>query len=182
MLNHELASGVDVWPLDKTTAQAEVKRIVELANLIPGVSYTAEEILADMKPDGRILQGKWRHSYLLTVGSRIEGFIMGYVRKAEKNEQYPVSSLYMSELAVDPGQQGNGYGERLIRMFLESGLADGSEDFTLQTNAADWNKATRGLYEKLGFTIDGTKPYENRLDVIMRANRKTVEDALHGNH
>ena len=79
----------------------------------------------------------------------------------------------MSELAVDPGYQGQGLARQLIGHYMEQALRSGTKEFTLQTNAAEWNVPVRHLYESCGFVVDGYKQYPNRQDVIMRLHVDT---------
>jgi len=141
--------------LTRGTAELNSDRLVALANLIPEVEYSADNLLATAKPDGRDMSSKWEYSYLMKEGEVIVGFIVGYVRAAEANDQYPRQSLYMSELAVDTSHRGKGYAKQLVTHYLEKALEAGVTDFTLQTNAADWNEPVRGLYERFGFREDG---------------------------
>ena len=164
---------LQVQPLTREYAHKHQARLSELANLIPEVSITPEDILAECKPDGRDTSSKWDYSYALQADDQVVGFVMGYIRAAEGNQQYPVESLYMSELAVDPGYQGQGLARQLIGHYMEQALRSGTKEFTLQTNAAEWNAPVRHLYESCGFVVDGHKQYPNRQDVIMRLHVDT---------
>ncbi len=168
---------VRVEYLSLELAERHINRLVELANLIPQVAYTADELLAESKPDGRIMKNKWQHSYILFEDEEVVGFIMGYERAADGTLQYPVDSLYMSELVVDESKRGRGYARALIARYL-SDAVDAVRQFTLQTNAAAWNEPVRKLYESFGFRVDGEKLYDNRSDVIMRATAADVRTAL----
>lgn len=178
----EFSSRRSIERLTPEFVAENIERFVELANLIPEVTYTANELLAEAKSDGRVLTDKWKHSYVLCEGGKIVGFIMGYHRAAEGNDQYPIDSLYMSELAVDPTEQGKGYGKQLVAHYLGDALGSETKDFTLQTNAAERNESVRKLYESFGFVVDGLKQYGNRQDVIMRADAASIRARLDENH
>lgn len=179
---HEGQPRVFLNSLTRTYAEHNQDELVRLANLIPQVAYTADDILAEKKSDGRDLSSKWQYSYALSENGSIAGFIVGYLRAAEANAQYPTDSLYMSELAVDPVHRGKGYAKKLIGHYLEEALKKGVADFTLQTNAAEWNYPVQRLYEQFGFRADGTKVYANREDVIMRATADGIKQLLDENN
>lgn len=168
---------VRVEHLSLELAERYINRLVELANHIPEVTYVADELLAESKPDGRIMKNKWQHSYILFEDEEVVGFIMGYERTADGTLQYPVDSLYMSELVIDESKRGRGYARVLIARYL-SDAVDAARQFTLQTNAAAWNEPVQKLYESFGFRVDGEKLYDNRSDVIMRATAADVKIAL----
>lgn len=159
-------------PLTKEVAEIHLDRLCELANLIPEVNYTPEDILADQKGE-RQLHNKWQHSLVVMEGDKPIAFVMGYEREAEANDQYPQNTLYVSELAVAPDQQGKGIARRLLIEFFTKNNAlgfltlEGELNYTIQTNSADWNKNVVSLYESFGFTERATKDYPNRTDVVL---------------
>jgi ribosomal protein S18 acetylase RimI-like enzyme len=163
-------------PINADFVTSHLDEFYELVKLIPEVTYTKEDLLAEAKADGRILHAKWQHSYALTEGDKVVGFVMGYEREAEDNINYPKSTLYISELAVAPEHQGQGYGRKLLGHLLNDAIQHGFIEltgplnFTVQTNAADWNGPVRTLYKSLGFSEVGYKRYENRSDVVMKAS------------
>ncbi len=191
-MGHELLKGYEherelhLRPLTREFAEIEADRLAELAALIPGVDYTTDDILAESKSDGRVLAGKWDHSFVLCDNDRPVGLVMGYERAAEENDQYPKPTLYMSELAVDPEYRGGGCATVLVRAFLARALNDGALKhldnaelaYSLQTNEAEWNESVRRLYERFGFIVSGRKQYPNRADVIMQAAAIDVSNAL----
>lgn len=160
-------------PLTKEFAEQHATELARLADLIPMVTYTEEEILADFKGD-RVFYGKWEHSLVIVDGEKPIGLIIGYERKAEENEQYPVNTMYISELAVHEDYQGKGLGRRLLREFIERNTEvgmlylSGRPCFCVQTNSASWNTPVISLYESFGFGIRAKKVYDNRVDVVMR--------------
>ena len=105
-------------PLTRDLAEKHLSRLTELANLIPGVKYTPEDILAEQK-GGRQMLGKWSHSLVVFVDDKPVAFIMGYERAGEGNEQYPENTIYLSELAVAKEYQDKGLGRDLISSFFE---------------------------------------------------------------
>ncbi len=173
---------ISVHALSEPEARQHSSRLVELANLIPKVGYSADGLLQDRRSDGREMKNRWHHTYVLTENDEIVGMIIGYERAAEENDQYPTLSLYMSELAVDSEKRKQGYATMLIKRYLTDAARAGIENYTLQTNAAEWNEPVRKFYERFGFRVDGTKTYQNRTDVIMRASKQVIERALNENH
>lgn len=134
------------------------------------------DLLAEEKPDGRVMHAKWDHTYEITDDGKVVGFIMGYERKAEPNSYYPENTVYLSELAVDPNYQHQGYAHKLINKFLSDAIhqgfseLEGEVNFSVQTNSAAWNEPVRRLYEQFGFHEIGKKEYDNRTDIVMKAS------------
>jgi len=164
--------GYDVQPLTRKLAAQHQNTLAALANLIPQVEYTAETILAECKGDRGML-GKWKHSLVVMDAGRPIAMVMGYERRSEGNEQYPANTLYITELAVHNNYQGQGIARALLSEFFahnnQLGFVhlDGSFNYSIQTNSADWNRHVRELYESFGFRTRATKPYNNRTDVVM---------------
>lgn len=161
-----------IIPLTEELSKKYINEIIIMANLIPLVEYFQSDILSDKKGE-RELFGKWEHSLICLEGDKPIGIIIGYERKSEKNEHYPCDTIYISELAVKEDSQGKGIGRKLIDEFLEYnkkiGMAhlDGPINFSVQTNAAEWNNHVIGLYESFGFKERARKEYDNRTDVVM---------------
>jgi ribosomal protein S18 acetylase RimI-like enzyme len=163
---------LSIQPLTKAFAQAHLETFVALAQQIPKTNYSAETVLAESKGE-RKFYGKWQRSLVLLDGDKIAGFIMGYERATEKNEQYPESTIYMSELALWPEYRGHGLGKKLITAFLEHNQKLGMQvfsnpvNFSVQTNSAPFNQKVRALYRSFGFKPRATKQYPQSLDVVM---------------
>jgi GNAT superfamily N-acetyltransferase len=163
------------YKLRPLTKQVAIKNLVELtrlANLIPFVEFSPHDILADMKGD-RPLLGKWEHSLVVFDQAKPIATIYGYERRSEESVQYPANTLYIAELAVSEHYQGQGIANQLIQKFLQfnypKGLLhlDGPLNYSVQTNAADWNDRVRKLYESFGFAVRATEQYDNRTDIVM---------------
>lgn len=159
-----------VYVLDKETAIAHTQTITNLADTIPLVNYSEEEVLADSKP-GRIYHGKWKHSLLVFDQEKPIAIVISYERDKENNDQYPENCLYVSELAVDEKYRGQGIAKALIRLFLKHNKKflhlSGRPVYKIQTNSAPWNQYVIDLYKSFGFQEVGEKQYENRKDVIL---------------
>jgi ribosomal protein S18 acetylase RimI-like enzyme len=174
-----------IHPISSEEAAAHVDELYRLVSLIPEVPYDPQDLLATSKPDGRVMHAKWQHTYGVFSQGALVGFVMGYEREAEANSNYPVNSLYISELAIDPAYRGLGYARRLLRRQFQDVLSDGFHVlegpvvFSLQTNSAEWNESVRQLYHSFGFQDVGEKQYPNRRDVVMRASADEVEQALY---
>jgi ribosomal protein S18 acetylase RimI-like enzyme len=158
--------------LSRELASQHIDGLTALANQIPSVSYQPHDLLAEQK-EVRQLYNKWDHSLILLEDDRPIGFIMGYERQAENNEQYPKNSLYISELAVLESHQNQGIGRSLLEQFLfmnnTAGFLtlDGALHYSVQTNSARWNRHVRELYESFGFKKRATKDYANRTDIVL---------------
>lgn len=157
--------------LDKEVAREYSKELYDLVNLIPLVTYTEEDVLAESKED-RAFHYKWDLSHLAMCEKTPVGVIMGYEREAD-GAQYSKNSIYISELAVTPTHQGKGIATELVKHFIERAKKRGLKAFkgplvfTVQTNSASWNKVAQGIYKSFGFSPVGIKQYPNRTDWIM---------------
>lgn len=160
--------------LDRKTAEQYVDVLTMLLDQIPQVEYTKEDVLAESKDDGeRVFYGKWEHSLILFDKDKPIAVVIGYERISEHNDQYPENTIYISELAVDPKYQQQGIARKILNIFFEMNNAigflhlDGTLNFSIQTNSAEWNKHVRDLYSSFGFVQRATKTYPNRIDVIL---------------
>jgi len=159
-----------IYQLDKETMSAHVDTIAILADQIPMVSYTKEDMLAESKP-GREFHGKWEHSLVVFDQDKPIAIIIGYEREKEDNNQYPENSIYISELAVDKNYLRQGIAKKLLKLFLDFNTSllclDGKLSFSVQTNSADWNRHVIELYKSFGFKQTAQKQYDNRTDVVL---------------
>ena len=164
-----------VTVLTKDVAQEHINEITQLLSQIPLVKITSSEILSDNTK--RVLHGKWEHSLVVLDKQKIIAIVMAYERESEDNQQYPVNTIYISELAVDAGYQHQGIAKRLLALFLKHSYRIGFQhltgkiNFTVQTNTADWNKHVQNLYIGLGFEKRSEKVYDNRADTIYGLER-----------
>jgi GNAT superfamily N-acetyltransferase len=163
-----------VSPLTKDLATKWQNLLAQLADQIPLVDYTPEDVIAESKDHGqRLFHAKWQHSLIVMDQDQPIAFITAYEREAEGNDQYPHNTLYVSEFAVDPNYQRQGLGRQLFKAFLnynqQLGFLELPGDFniSIQTNSADWNQSVLNLYQSFGFTQRATKQYDNRTDVIL---------------
>lgn len=160
--------------LKKDTALKYATDIARLVDQIPLVDYSEKEVLAEAKGD-RIFHGKWEHSLIVFDGEKPIAVMMGYERKAEKNDQYPENSLYISELAVDENYQRQGIAKKLVELFLKYNQKfnhlEGEIVYTIQTNSAGWNEHIQDLYKSFDFKQIAKKEYKNRTDVILKLVR-----------
>lgn len=74
----------------------------------------------------------------------------------------------LARMAVEPSQQGKGYGDALIRAALERAAADGGKWVYLLSNTS--LQAAIGLYRKHGFETlqEGPHPLYARCNIIMQ--------------
>jgi ribosomal protein S18 acetylase RimI-like enzyme len=73
------------------------------------------------------------------------GAVIGYLLAAQQGDH-----LHINRVAVHPIWQGRGVGLRLMTTALDTAYRDGVAAVTLNTQAD--NRASRRLYEQLGFT------------------------------
>ena len=158
--------------LSRDVAERYLDELCELANQIPMVEYTASDILSESKKDRQLLD-KWEHSFIALESDTPVGFIMGYERKSEDNEQYPQDTIYISELAVGKPYRKKGIAKALLKHFIEQNnklgflSLSGDINYSVQTNSAEWNVHVIALYERFGFTERARKDYPNRTDVVL---------------
>lgn len=156
------------------------EELAELASLIPQVTYTPEDILAEQKGERR-MGAKWAHGLIRFDDNRPVAFIMGYERTAEGNPQYPENTLYISELAVAETHQGLGMARDLLHSFFEKNNTlgflelNGTLNYSIQTNSADWNKHVIDLYKSFGFTERALKNYPDRTDVVLGVSASELQ-------
>ena len=158
-----------VLRLTKEFAKKHIIALTALANQIPLIKYTLDNIIAESKEE-RLFLKKWEHSLVVVHDNQPIACLIAYERKAESNDQYPENSIYISELAVDSRYQKQGIAKSLLHLFFKINTSfrklDGSIIYTVQTNAAPWNKHVRDLYISFGFQPTGKKQYSNRTDMI----------------
>jgi len=159
-----------VYQLDKETMSVHVDTVALLADQIPMVRYTKEDMLAESKP-GREFYGKWEHSLVVFDQDKPVAIIIGYEREKENNDQYPENSIYISELAVNKNYLRQGIAKKLLKLLLNFNTSflylDGKLSFSIQTNSADWNQHVIDLYKSFGFKQTSQKQYDNRTDVVL---------------
>lgn len=175
----ELTPHFSAVTLTRELAEQHIGMLTTLANQIPQVNYAAEDILAEQKGD-RLLHNKWQHSLVIIDNGRPIALNIGYERQAENNSQYPANTLYISELAVAEEYQHQGIARSLLRQFFDMNnligflTLPGQLNYSVQTNAATWNRRVLNLYQSFGFKQRSTKQYPNRTDVILGATVPTA--------
>jgi ribosomal-protein-alanine N-acetyltransferase len=99
------------------------------------------------------------HIYVVrTATQRVTGFCAFWL---------VVDEIHINNVAIRPAFRGRGIGTALMRRVLEEARRLGARRATLEVRAS--NEGARRLYERLGFSVAGTRPgyYTN-----------PVEDAL----
>ncbi|MFO0704255.1 MAG: GNAT family N-acetyltransferase, partial [Patescibacteria group bacterium] len=166
-----------ILPLTKDIADKYSTEIIASLDLIPVVSkHTKEQLLSDKKND-RELFGKWDHSVImLTQDDKYIGVAIGYERKSESNDQYPINCIYLNDFAVSKDFQKKGLGKLLLKNWLEHNrkvgmkILGGPVAFAIQTNGAAWNSHVQKLYINAGFKKIAEKVYDNRVDNVYLLN------------
>jgi ribosomal protein S18 acetylase RimI-like enzyme len=167
-----LPYGYESLDLTHDFAEAHADELVILADTIPLISHTSQDILGETKGD-RKLYAKWLHGLVVVKDLETVGFVAAYERAAENNEQYPQNTLYISELAIAEAHRRQGIATALMQLFFQKNDAlgltvlSGDLNYSLQTNSAIWNKPVIDLYKSLGFKERATKQYEDRTDLIL---------------
>jgi ribosomal-protein-alanine N-acetyltransferase len=85
--------------------------------------------------------------------------------------------LHINSLAVDPSWRRRGLARRLLRTVLSEAVASGAQSATLEVRRS--NEAARGLYEGLGFRVDGVRRdyYQHpREDALILWNRQLTQE------
>lgn len=148
--------------------------LVNLANLIPNVSYSADEILAESKAE-RCYLGKWNHSLVCLYDGQPVGLLIAYERTAEPGTDYKINSIYLNIMAVNTAYQNKGIGSALLDFLVAQVsakpflfLPGKPTIISTQTNSASFNTQVLNWYIKRGFKVVGTKSYDNRNDYILQ--------------
>lgn len=162
-----------IFLLTPVLAQKYMSEICRSLDQIPSVEKHNASLILSLKKGERNLWKKWEHSCIaLTQDSRYVGVLIGYEREAEGNEQYPVPSLYLSDLAIDSEFQRKGLGKLLVKVWLEHNREvgflqlKGELVFSVQTNSDISNAHVQKLYESFGFQKTSEKMYDNRKDNV----------------
>lgn len=174
MTNHPDFTALSTVDLTRQFAEKYADELAAMADQIPGVEYSAGDILAEEKGERKML-GKWIHSLAVIDQGAPVGFVVGYERATEGNDQYPESTIYISELAVKDTHQKQGIARQLLKAFFLKNNVLGMQhydtglNYSIQTNSADWNRHVIELYKSFGFKKRATKDYPNRIDLILGA-------------
>lgn len=138
---------MDLLRLSRELAEAHAARLVDLAHLIPGFSYTASELLDERDRNGKRMASKWSYSWLLMAPDPV-GLAVGYQRGPDPDNllYYPDDTVYLDVLAVKHRRQG--HGGWLLRAFLESAS---DQTVSLTTSAEPVNHPVRDFYRHHGF-------------------------------
>jgi ribosomal-protein-alanine N-acetyltransferase len=75
-----------------------------------------------------------------------------------------VDEIHINNVAIRPALRGQGIGTHLMRRVFEEAKRLGARRATLEVRRS--NEAARRLYERLGFTVTGTRPnyYTNPIE------------------
>jgi ribosomal protein S18 acetylase RimI-like enzyme len=137
-----LPDDIELVKLTKALASAHAERIADLLNRIPLLTYTTDDVLAEVSHRGKALVGKWDQSIAVIRSDEVVAVLIAHQKKADP-PWYPVDSCYLSEIAVDSSAEGLG----LARLMTESWLRDTQHlaPHSLQTNSSESNAAVRHL-------------------------------------
>lgn len=89
-----------------------------------------------------------RHSESVVLAARAEGCLTGFAIMA-----FGEHSAHLNLLAVDPGHQGRGIGQALVRWLEESAVVAGTFIIRLEIRAG--NDSARRFYRRLGYAEMG---------------------------
>jgi ribosomal protein S18 acetylase RimI-like enzyme len=98
-----------------------------------------------------------------TLVVEVDGTVAGYVKLRQATElESSRHVLHVAGLAVDPANQGEGVGRRLMDAAIEVARRRGARRLTLRVLGP--NKRAQKLYEALGFEVEGVQREEFFLD------------------
>src|SRR4030095_7435381 len=92
-----------------------------------------------------------RHISRIHAARRPSGELVGY-----SAVWLVLDELHVHSIGVDPGSRRKGVGNVLMERVLSDARAAGASSATLEVRAS--NHAARALYERLGFTVEATRP------------------------
>ena len=117
---------------------AALAALDSLVNASPWSEQQFSSACADKQGLERVL--------LLNRGARLQGFVV---------YSQVLDEASILNIAVEPGSQGHGLGERLLGAALARVRDCGASRCFLELRVS--NEAARGLYRKFGFTPDGLR-------------------------
>lgn len=94
-----------------------------------------------------ILVSEYAHFYVLTVEDRVMGYGGVWVFLDES---------HVVNIAVDPQEQGKGYGRALMEQLISYSMSHGYVNMTLEVR--EHNESAIALYESMGFEVKGRRP------------------------
>ncbi len=175
------SSEVRIEQLTKEAAEANVARLVELRNMIPGEVWDEQRFLSDVSRDGKVdlvRHGKWKHSlYATDKNGKIIGVLLAYERPHTEMAGVGRGSLYVLAVAVDPDYRGSGVGAILFNKLSENFLLDGYYYFknergppivTLITGQLEVRN--NEIYQSLGFEVVGTQNFLKKTYNVYQVN------------
>lgn len=175
-------ASLPIAPLTKELAVAHTDEIVTLMNDIPEVTYSAEDLLAEEKADGRRLHAKWDTSYAVFDGDQAVGAITAYERPPEPGTHYERQSVHLCDIAVAREYRARRLGAVLFSHLLSVSLARGYVElgndeplcFSLQTNAGEFNMGVQEFCRSFGFFEVGEYTHKNRTNLVMFAEPEDI--------
>lgn len=134
--------GTSDWPAVRALAERTWR--VAYAEILSGAQI--EYMLADRYTDAALEAAVGSGRMVFELMGRGEGRWVGFVAHGEgkRPEDYQLHQVY-----VDPGEQGRGWGRRLIEHVEEVARGKGKAWLVLTVNKG--NAAALGVYERLGF-------------------------------
>jgi len=172
-----------VAPLNKELATIYASELADIHNLIPHVSWTQNEIIAD-EIDGRRFPYRWDLSQILLSPEADKtpiGFSIAYFRSAS-TDFVPFNSVYLHRGAIKTAYQRKGIGIAMVGFALSNAfdfiskhpdlfLGDSDYGVTMQTNDEPSNREKIKLYRGLGGIPIGQKKYQDKTDIILGFSR-----------
>lgn len=175
-----------VVPLTRARAAQHADELLSIHNTIPFQHWTRADLLAD-RDESRVYHGKWEISRIALdeTGCPL-AFNVGFEREPD-GVYYREACVYLHRLAVAPACRGRYVGALLhaetISCVFERGMrilrADGAFAVFGQANEVPDAAKLLAFYRDIGLEPVGRKPYDDRVDLILRLTRASFLGSRH---
>jgi GNAT superfamily N-acetyltransferase len=156
-------------------------------NLIPFQRWGTQELLAE-SDERRTFRGKWDVSRVAIANNGdTVGFCIGFELEPDF-KFYHEPCFYLHRLAIVPAYQGRGIGallqaETVVGCFIRGFMCVGGplDPVVLygQTDSTENNRKVLLFYKAAGFRVVGQKPYESRIDTILKMDAQSFWQSRH---
>lgn len=169
----------DVQPLTPRLVLEHGDALVTIHNEIPLVTWTVEDLLADVDPRDptRPYIGKWELSQIVLHEGEPVAIMLAFLRGS--SGRHPLEALYLHRFATRPDHRRNGLAWTVVTHCFSWGFAalPWLRAATLQTNDTPENQGVIELYRRMGFETVYHVPYADKVDVLMRRWRAPTDPA-----
>lgn len=132
-------------------ALAQLNQHVQALHLHAAPSHFKETTLEEVAEAYRdFLHQDGARGFIAFGGGRAVGYVLSVIRHRPENAFCPARSLvYVDQISVDPGYQGQGVGRGLMEAVIRYAKESGIDDIEVETWA--FNTAAQGFFRSLGF-------------------------------